>query len=303
MRILVALVHYFAGEQNPRHSSTNAARRDERAGVVRATIDSYRGMFGPPAILDIAGPRFIAGVGTGDEIDIALITVPGCSLVDDDFCRARGVTKLEYRPQNPRMLGFYAHELFAELHSRYDMFAFTEDDLRVSDPMLFAKIAWFNHVHGDRRLLQPNRFEWNGAGPGIKTYVDGDLPRAVIDPLLARVPDQDGLALDALGRSWTLRRALNPHSGFFAITQTQLGLWMRDPHWLDRDCSFYSPLESSATLAVAKSFSIYKPFAASAGFLELQHLDSRFTTMNLPRVPTDLAAIATRQSAVASGEG
>ncbi len=33
---------------------------------------------------------------------------------------------------------------------------------------------------------------------------------------------------------------------------------------------------------LAKTFSIYKPFGASSGFLEIEHLDDRFSTMKLP---------------------
>jgi hypothetical protein len=48
------------------------------------------------------------------------------------------------------------------------------------------------------------------------------------------------------------------------------------------DCGFISPLESSVTLGVMKTFPIYKAFGPDAGFFELEHLDTRFSSMNLP---------------------
>ncbi len=282
MRILVAMVHYFAAEADPRHSSTDAARRDARTRIVETVVEGYRGLFGRPVTLDIASRCFQRGPGGGDGIDLALVAMPGCRLLSDDFCARHGVRVLEHRPENPRMLGFHAHELFAAEAHAYDLFVFTEDDLRPADPALFAKIAWFNARHGDARVLLPQRFEWNPGGPALKTYVDGDLRPGFVDPLLARHADADMLHDAAFGRPLLFRRARNPHSGFFAVTQAQLGHWLRQPHWLDRDCGFVSPLESAATLGLAKTFAIYKPFGRGADFLELQHLDTRFSGMKLP---------------------
>jgi hypothetical protein len=98
----------------------------------------------------------------------------------------------------------------------------------------------------------------------------------------SHVTDEDTLYGSPFGRTGVFQRARNPHSGFYALTRDQLSYWMSQPHWLDRDCSFVSPLESAATLGIAKTFSIYKPFGASSGFLEIEHLDDRFSTMNLP---------------------
>jgi hypothetical protein len=47
------------------------------------------------------------------------------------------------------------------------------------------------------------------------------------------------------------------------------------------DCSFISPLESAATLGLLKTFSIYKP-ALPMHHLEIEHLDTKFSKMNLP---------------------
>jgi hypothetical protein len=164
MRILVAIVHFFGGSGKPGHGSTDERRRGSRTQVVSQVVQAYRGLFGRPATLDIASRSFQPQPGAGDLVDIAIVTVPGHSLLSAEFCAAHAATVVEVTPDDPRMLGFHAHELFARLHSAYDLFVFTEDDLRPSDPDLFAKLAWFNARHGGTRLLAPNRYEWNPGG-------------------------------------------------------------------------------------------------------------------------------------------
>jgi hypothetical protein len=294
MRILVAIVHYFRAEQAPKHASVDGTLTEKRRCRTQSVIEAYRGLFGRPATIDIATKRLQLGPGNGHDVDLAVVTVPGCSLLDPEFLGSHGVTRVEAEPDNPRMLGFHVHELFARLHSEYDLFVYTEDDLRPTDSDMFTKVRWFAAAGDGRRVLAPNRFEWNTAGPAIKTYIDGDLRAGLADRLMAFRPDVDHIEMNALGRARVFRRARNPHAGFFALTQAQLVYWMDQPHWLDRDCGFISPLESAATLGVAKTFSIFKPFGASADFLELQHLDARFSSLRLPWESTGLAALAYR---------
>ena len=292
MRVLVAIVHYFRAEPAATHGSVDGATQDARRRHARSVIEAYRGLFGRPATLDIETRRYQAGPGGGDQVDLAVVTVPGCSLLDADFLDRQNARQIEVRPADPRMLGFHAHEVLAALRSEYDLFVYTEDDLCPTDPDLFAKIQWFAKTTGGRRVLSPNRYEWDPSRPATKTYVDGDLRARFVDPLLALQPDVDSLHLDAVGRERLFRRARNPHSGFFAVTQTQLGHWMRQPHWLDRDSSFVSPLESAATLGLAKTFPVFKPFGSSVSFLELRHLDRRFSSLDLPWESRGLASLA-----------
>ena len=72
-----------------------------------------------------------------------------------------------------------------------------------------------------------------------------------------------------------LQPALNPHAGCFFLSRQQLEFWV-DHHWLDYDTSFVSPLESAATLGLAKTFSIFKPCLSTAGWFEIQHHGNNF---------------------------
>lgn len=279
MRVLLALVHYFKGEDGSRHSSTDLRRREERTLVLRQVIDSWRGIFGPTTELNIEHRRFDRLRGSLDALDIAVLTNGTDHLLDEEHAKARGVRHIRVQLDNPRMLGFAARRLFADNRNAYDLFCYSEDDLRVGDPGFVGKILDFQASFGPQRLVMPNRFEWNPSGPTLKTWIDGDLRPDVIARWRDALPDEEMLHLGRV----TLRRAANPHSGFFGITAAQLAHWIRQPHYGDQDCSFVSPLESAATLGVLKTFPIYKPFGTDAGFLEIEHLDRRFSS--LPRRP------------------
>jgi hypothetical protein len=207
-------------------------------------------------------------------------------LLDADYCRARGVRLYDAKLENPRMLGFTAHKLFADARNVYDVFAFSEDDLRPTGGDMIPRILAFQDDFGWRRILFPNRFEWNPRGPALKTYIDGMLRPGLLAPFEATLPDERFLKGRQGASPLTFQRATNPHCGFFAITAAQLTHWIAQPQFGDQDCSFISPLESAATLGILKTFPIYKPFGRDMGWLEIEHLDTRFSGMNLPGRPS-----------------
>lgn len=281
MKALILLVHYFAAEADPRHSSVDGVRREARTAVVQQVIRGYRGAFGPSSTIRYPDKAFVIDGSWPVDVDIRILTVPDHSLIDKPFRDRFGVSQTSATLPNPRALGFEAHRIFARFADRYDWFVYSEDDILVRDPLLFDKLAWFNQTFGDRRVLAPNRFEWNDLGKTQKTWIDHDLNEDLVTRLISAVPDDDRLSASPLAREVIFQRANNPHSGFFAITASQLAYWMAQPHWLERDMSFISPLESAATLGLTKTFSVYKAQEPSAGFLEIEHLDSRFSNRRL----------------------
>jgi len=56
-------------------------------------------------------------------------------------------------------------------------------------------------------------------------------------------------------------------------------IWRESSHWLDGDVSFVSPLESAATLGIAKTLRLYKPVMAMGSWLELQHWGRSFHSL------------------------
>lgn len=282
MKALVVLVHYFAEEANPQHSSVDGTRRDERTQVVQRVIRGHRGTFGPASTIRYPETAYVVDMACPVDVDIRILSVRGHSLIDDRFQSRFGIWQTNCLLKNPRTLGFEAYQIFEKFADRYDWFIYSEDDILVRDPLLFDKLAWFNQTFGDGRVLAPNRFEWSDRGRTQKTYVDHDLNDGLSARLVSAVPDEEWLKASPLGTETTFRRANNPHSGFFAVTASQLAYWMSRPHWRERDMSFISPLESAATLGLTKTFSVYKPYGLSAPFLEVEHLDNRFSEMSVP---------------------
>jgi len=285
MRILLTIAHFFRAEEGSNHSSTDAHRRDQRAAAIRSVIDAWRGHCGPVSSINVWQKRFEPMAGVADQLDIIVLVNGENHLLDPDYCRARGVRLYDAKLDNPRMLGFTAHKLFADARNIYDVFAFSEDDLRPTGGDMIPRILTFQDDHGWRRVLFPNRFEWNPHGPALKTYIDGMLRPGLLAPFEAALPDERFLKGRHGTRPPSFQRATNPHSGFFALTTEQLAYWMAQPHFGDQDFSFISPLESAATLGILKTFPIYKPFGRDMGWLEIEHLDTRFSGLNLPGRP------------------
>ena len=282
MRILLTIAHFFRAEEGSNHSSTDAYRRDQRAAAIRSVIDAWRGHYGPVSTINVWQKRFEPIVGVADQLDIIVLVNGDNHLLDAEYCRARGVRLYDAKLDNPRMLGFTAHKLFADARNGYDVFAFSEDDLRPTGGDMIPRILAFQDDYGWRRVLFPNRFEFNPRGPALKTYIDGILRPALLAPFEAALPDERFLKGRQGASPLTFQRATNPHSGFFALTAEQLTHWIAQPQFGDQDCSFISPLESAATLGILKTFPIYKPFGRDMGWLEIEHLDTRFSGMNLP---------------------
>ena len=280
MRVLVTLVHFFRAGENSRHSSTDVRRRELRAQVVRGVIGAYRGQFWPAQSLNVAARRY-EPLAPRIAVDVVVLVAGEDHLLPPADAAALGVAVVDAKPADPRRLGFAAHRLMADQRGAYDLFCYSEDDLRVSDPSFFDKILSFTDAFGPARVLLPNRYEWNLRANTLKTFIDGDLRRGLLAPFEAALPDEECLAQAALGRSVAHRRATNPHAGFFAITAAQLAHWIAQPHFGDEDCSFVGPLESAATLGMLKTFPIYKPHGADMPWLQIEHLDNRFSALKL----------------------
>jgi hypothetical protein len=284
LRAMLVIAHFFKPIQGSIHSSTTESMRQVRIDAMRKVLLHWAALCEQSYVLDIETKRFVQGEHSAFQLDIFILVNEQNHLIDKPTAQKFKLNLVQVNTPQPKLLPFGAHKLMADHKDRYDWYIYSEDDLVMRDVQVFDKQQAFQDQFGLKRLLQPNRYELNVNGPSLKTYIDGNLRAAFIDKYLALVAEPETqLHLDYAGKSIDIQRARNPHSGFFMLSQEQLGYWVKQPNFMDMDCSFVSPLESAATLAVLKSFGIFKPLGPSMRFFEVEHLDRKFSGMSLPK--------------------
>ena len=272
MRILLAIVHHWNPDGDGRHQSLRP-NPQPRLDALQAQLLSLRRLGLRQGHLNIASMQVCAAnERLLHEIDIVLVHDGSnhvLQFLDPVFLD--GVKQVVVDIDNPRMLGFAAQRALADqLDKNYDLYGYLEDDLVINDPLFFHKISWFTNETSPAHVLLPQRYEF-ASGPHMvdRFYIDGplhpqDLESVIPEPVLPIQTKQPGGPL-------LLESPTNPHSGCFVLTHQQLSHWVEQPFWQDGDVSFVGPLESAATLGIAKAFSLYKPCFANASWLEIQH--------------------------------
>lgn len=290
MKILITIPHYFNGQGDGKYVSTSS-NPAPRLEACRACITTLHRLFGSPQYqLDLAASNAVpVNQSATHELDLVLCTARGHHLIDQ-----LGLPTATYRhcafEVEPMMLEFECQQVLRDAIGNYDYYCFLEDDLVIHDPYFFRKLTWFHRQFGDECLLQPNRFELGGLDAAVaKLYIDGNLPPRSTARFqnIAQTPD---LTLPYLDATIRLFRPLNPHSGCYFLTQSQMTYWAEQRHFLDRDTSWCGPLESAATLGIMKTFRLYKPAPENMDFLEIEHRSS----YNLNLIGKDVAFASER---------
>jgi hypothetical protein len=282
MKALLILPHYFQAEERAEYGSTSASQRTAKRDGLERTLLAWRALFGPSREIDIGRRDIITAAGQVD-IDIVILVTESRHLLDDALLSRYGARRHNITTENPRYLPFGAHVLIKRHVGDYDWFVYSEDDLLPHDPDLFRKQTLFQQRFGVQRLLQPNRYEINADNRAVKTYVDGPLRAGLVESLWSHVAeDHPSLVLQTDLGEVTFERARNPHAGFFMLSQAQARTWVAQPHFMDLDCSFVSPLESAGSLSLLKTFSLYKAEWPNKSFFEIEHQDRKFSRMPFP---------------------
>ena len=283
MKILLAVVHYWDPEGSGRHSSLrpNPMPRVEALkqlimGLRRLGSCQYQLHMGDPGI-------YRTNDHYRNEIDLHLITDGEHTVLnhlDPSFraCFEEVVTK----PENGMMLGFeaqnYLGTVLEEGAESYDLYGYLEDDLIIQDPQFFQKISWFQQLMGSEEVLLPQRFEWPWLPDQVdQLFIDGPLSDHDLDRILINVAPP--VVIKVPGGDVVLETPQNPHAGCFFLSSDQLRRWMDQPHWMDRDCSFISPLESAATLGLSKTFQLRKTAFSHASWFSLRHWGTSFHSL------------------------
>ena len=269
MRAILTIPHYFEVQGDAGHGSLSPDPKP-RVWALTQCLRALRGVFdGPQERWVRTGDRLqpaMANQASRVELDIVVCTTCGRHLLDQ---LAVPPVLYEHHPTEaePLLLGYECHAVLRERLGSYDFYGYLEDDLVLHDPAFFTKLAWFQRLAGESCVLQPNRFEFSYTQEQVKkVYIDFELTDEGAKPSAA--PSLEG---EVLGEKITLFPASNPHAGCFFLTGSQLARWAGQPYFLDRATDFVGPLESAASLGVARTFRVYKPAPQNASFLEIQH--------------------------------
>ena len=278
MKILITIPHYY-NANNDKHGS---GRKDPtpRIRALSSCLFNLHTLFGnSQCIINIKDKNTVlVNQNSTHEIDIVICTANQKHVLEHLNLPQNFYTQHNSELENPKMLGFECQKILKENLGKYDYYCFIEDDLIINDSLFFEKLNWFNKGTQSINLLQPNRYETSSRGKVLKAYVDGDInPRAT--KKYQDVSEFSHLHCKFLNQNVVFQRPLNPHSGCYFLTQEQMENWVSQEHFLDMDAGFISPLESSATLGIMKTFRIYKPTAQNANFLEIQHFGSSFISL------------------------
>ncbi len=273
MRILFTLAHYFRQEAKGFHGSEKDPAR--RLRVLAETLLALHQTFGPRQALLHPPERATLPANEDWRHEIEVVV---CTTGDDHLVGHLPAGLCRHHPTaaKPRLLGYECHAVLRDGLGDYDYFCFLEDDILVTDPLLFLKLEWFTGLAGDEALLQPNRFERALRTAVFKLYIDGNLVDPKISPRFQDRTQRPRLTAEFLGRPVVFQRIDNPHSGCFFLNAAQMRRWSEAPYFLDRAEGFWGPLESAATLGIMRSFAVYKPARENAAFLEVLHGDNRY---------------------------
>ena len=277
MRILLAIVHYWNPSGGGQHQSLRADPQP-RIEALQQQLLCLRRLGLAQSMLHMADRAvYPANEGYRHAIEVKVITDGQHHVLDQlDAVYQDCYQEVVTQPAHGRLLGFEAQRVLADaLAEPYDLFGYLEDDLLIHDPCFFQKIQWFTALMGDTCLVLPQRLEFSPLPHRVdRFYIDGPIAEGDLRRL---VPEAGPVRLvQWAGAQVPFEPPRNPHAGCFFLSRAQLAHWVDQPWWQDGDTSFISPLESAATLGIAKTFSLFKPCLSHAAWLELQHYGTSF---------------------------
>jgi hypothetical protein len=287
MRIVAAIPHCFAPSPEAVYASTREENAGKRIAALSTAVVALHAQFGASQhFMDYEiGSTRLANRSTSNDVVVIVCTARGKHLVDR-LPIPRSLYRHREFDVDPRLLGFECQGVLRDhLPGSFDFYCYLEDDIILRDPLFFEKERAFLEAAGDDCVLQPNRYEMAGRDDFQKLYIDGNARppgmRGDIEALITAGAVRE-VEVSFLGRSFTFRRPVNPHSGTYFLTREQMTRWAAEEHFLDRDSGYVGSLESAATLGVLKTFRIYKPVPETASYLEIEH----FAPDHSPRIGT-----------------
>ena len=278
MNILFVIVHHW----NPKGSGTHQSLRpnpNPRIAALQSQILSFL-RYGPNQSLFHMVDRAVYRTNESLKHNISIkIVTDGSHHVLEKIHPSfvDSIHHISVDIDNPKLLGFEAHKVLADnLSLDYDYYCYLEDDIVLFDPSFFDKLSYFDSLMGSEYLLLPHRFEQPPYPHVVDLlYIDGPIHDSEFKSF-ARSDSNETLSIPWFPKNIPVCKPSNPHSGCFFLTKEQLTSWSSSSCWLDFDTSFISPLESSATLGISKTFKCYKPSSSHSSWFNVQHFGDSF---------------------------
>ena len=277
MKLLFAIPHYCSRVGTPveKYGSRNLGPVERGAALARCVVSLHQTFGTSQAIIQVGDRKTIpANQSMSHQVRVLIVTTGDSHAVAESQLPTDLFDQIDVDVP-PMELGFACHRALAEQGHDSDYCCYLEDDLVITDPWWFAKLAWFNRHLDQDNLLIPNRYELSTALAYKKCYLDGDLAPHVVTPF-QNVADMPELSSKMLGKPIRFVRPLNPHSGCFFLNQHQRDVWTSQPTFGVASSDFIGPLESAANVSIMQAFQLYKPAAENASFLELEHHGCQF---------------------------
>ena len=232
MKILLAIVHYWDPSGSRKHQSLrpNPAPRVE---ALENQLMSLRRLADRQHLLHMADRAvYPCNEAYRNEITIRLITDGEHTVLDRlDPVFLQCFEEVVTSPETGLMLGFEAQDFLAsQLDGGYDLYCYLEDDLVISDPQFFQKLAWLRELLPAEDLVLPQRVEFGrGPHPVDRFFIDGPLDVAEVNKL--HLKERPPLVLKAPGGDVVFE---TPKSSFrlFFLSSNQLRHWRSQNYWL-----------------------------------------------------------------------
>ena len=283
LHIRVVLPHFFGGESSEEtiigegFGSRQANSRLQRSIALHRCISGFLNLSQSPQdiVLRMQDGRLIATPHQVQKngfskisVEIAVATVGNFVIKEVLDLFSHSISIIKFELDDPRQLGLAARDWLVDHSNPADLNIYSEDDLVVHDPLLPEKIIWAAEQSDFTCVLLPHRYEMIGCKHlPSRLFIDGPSNHeAIFD--WHQPSDAFAKGLFRGNESVILDIPSNPHSGFFAVTRTQLKLLSRTT--LPRD-GFVGPLETAATYTVGSKFKILKPSLICRSFLVLEH--------------------------------
>jgi hypothetical protein len=169
-------------------------------------------------------------------------------------------------------VGFKAQDEMIQRIDQFDWFMSIEDDIVVHDSSFLDKIECFNRHSGEAKaVLLPHRYEML---EGVKTYIDLTYSEDLSKSFLR----WNAASAITIG-DMKFCEFVNPHAGIYCLSRAQLKIWIESGRsWYDK-VVMVGPLESAITGCLLECFLLYKPHPYSQHFLEVQHWDTKYSSV------------------------